>query len=129
MVASLRTKGYKDIVILTAKEEGGSVLSNLAKGESLFFGGFKCLFTTCRKFKGLEAEAIIIVDIDADILLNGENRLLFYVGASRAKFDLNLIFNLTDDECKSFIEKSGKKYPFYNKELLYSAFDTEKFKV
>ena len=94
----------------------------------MFFDGFKCLFTTCRKFKGLEAEAVIITDLDGDVLLNGDKRLLFYVGASRAKFDLNLVFNLTTDECKQWIDKSRCKYPFFSPNLLYVAFGTEMFK-
>ena len=128
MVTSLRAKGYKDIVVLTAKEENTSSLYERASGESLFFGGFKCLFTTCRKFKGLEAEAIIITDLDGDVLLNGDKRLLFYVGASRAKFDLNLVFNLTAEECKQWLDKSGHKSPFFSPNLLYTAFETEMFK-
>ena len=128
MVISLRNKGYKDIVILTAKDENTSSLCERANGESLFFDGFKCLFTTCRKFKGLEAEAVIITDLDGDVLLNGDKRLLFYVGASRAKFDLNLVFNLTTDECKQWIDKSRCKYPFFSPNLLYVAFGTEMFK-
>lgn len=128
MVTSLRAKGYNDIVILTAKEENTSSLYERASGESLFFGGFKCLFTTCRKFKGLEAEAIIITDLDGDVLLNSDKRLLFYVGASRAKFDLNLVFNLTAEECKQWLDKSGHKSPFFSPNLLYTAFETEMFK-
>ena len=128
MVTSLRAKGYKDIVVLTAKEENASSLYGRASGEYLFFGGFKCLFTTCRKFKGLEAEAIIITDLDGDVLLNGEKRLLFYVGASRAKFDLNLVFNLTVEECKQWLDKNGHKFPFFSPNLLYTAFETEMFK-
>lgn len=126
MVDSLRAKGYKDIVILSTKEEGGSILSSRAKGEYLYFNGFKCLFTTCRKFKGLEADAIIIVDIDGNVLLDKENRLLFYVGTSRAKFDLYLVFNLDDADCRTLV---GEKYPFFDINLLFIFFETDLFKI
>lgn len=39
----------------------------------------KVLFTTVRKFKGLEADAVICIDIDEDTFSNDENRNLFYV--------------------------------------------------
>ena len=66
----------------------------------------KVLFTTARKFKGLEADVVIIVDLDENVfepkphkneetgeteMSNQESRMLFYVGASRAKYNLELI--------------------------------------
>ena len=42
-------------------------------------------FTSYRKFKGLEADAIILVDVDKKVLSRSDN-LTFYVGASRARF-------------------------------------------
>lgn len=131
MVGNFRKKGYKDIVILSVKEDGGSALSSMAKGNGnekhLYFGGFDCRFTTCRKFKGLEAEVIIIVDIDGSVLLDKDKRLLFYVGASRAKFDLGLVLNLNDNECKTFIENSERSFPFYNCNLLYELLEVMPF--
>ena len=84
----------EDIVILTAKtiesswldagrNYGGLELS-LAKEPG------KVLFTTIRKFKGLEAEAILIVDASMSALAIPENRRLLYVGSSRAKNLLNI---------------------------------------
>ena len=45
----------------------------------------KVLFTTIRKFKGLEAEAILLVDVPLSGLAFPEYRRLLYVGSSRAK--------------------------------------------
>ncbi|WP_286153372.1 ATP-binding domain-containing protein [Sporofaciens musculi] len=50
----------------------------------------KILFTTIRKFKGLEAEAILIVGAQMSALTNFENRHLLYTGSSRAKNLLNI---------------------------------------
>ncbi len=125
MVTFFRNKGYKDIVVLSAREEGGSALSEKARGDYLFIDGFKCLFTTCRKFKGLEAEAVIVVDVDASVLLSDNKRLLFYVGTSRAKFDLGIVFNVDDDEFKAFLKKRKMQFPIFNKNLLFSIFGTE----
>lgn len=85
----------KDIVILTCKTETSSAFS-----ESIINGKFqgKYKFTTCRKFKGLEADAIIMVDIDKEVLTSEATRI-FYVGASRARLFLSLICQLNDSEC------------------------------
>ena len=50
----------------------------------------KILFTSIRKFKGLEAEAVLIVDVAMSALVDPENRRLLYTGASRAKNLLNI---------------------------------------
>ena len=64
----------------------------------------KYLFTTCRKFKGLEADAIIIVDVDYSVLTTNATKI-FYVGASRAKLYLSLFADMTDEECLRILEK------------------------
>ncbi len=84
----------KDIVILTAKtledtwidtnrKYAGFELSNVAEEG-------KILFTTIRKFKGLESEVVLIVDSSMAALKNPENKRLLYVGTSRAKNLLNI---------------------------------------
>ena len=50
------------------------------------------LFTTVRKFKGLEADVIIMVDVDEKTFADDENRRLFYVGTSRAKHFLDIVY-------------------------------------
>lgn len=84
----------EDVVILTAKttesswldvgKEYGGLQLSLAKEPG------KVLFTTIRKFKGLEADAILIVDASMSALMIPENRRLLYVGTSRAKNLLNI---------------------------------------
>ena len=61
-------------------------------------------FTTCRKYKGLEADAIILVDMNSE-LFGEQGEQLYYVGASRARYKLTLIANLDDDECTEIIKK------------------------
>lgn len=83
-----------DIVILTAKTIESSWIDPKKKyaGRELSSEGEvgKILFTTIRKFKGLEAEAILIVDAQMSALTNPENRRLLYTGSSRAKNLLNI---------------------------------------
>lgn len=84
----------EDVVVLTAKtvdkswldvtkEYGGQQLS-ITKEPG------KVLFTTIRRFKGLEAEAILIIDVSMSSIASPENRRLLYVGSSRAKSLLNI---------------------------------------
>lgn len=95
---------YENIVILTVKTEESSILKdtvrlgnhNILKERS----NRGVLFTTARKFKGLEADAIIIVDVDSDTFKDIENKRLFYVGGSRAKHKLDIVYYGNDDELK-----------------------------
>jgi len=84
----------EDIVILTAKTTESSWLSvdkeYGGKKISLSKEPGKVLFTTIRKFKGLEAEAILIVDTALSSLSSADSRRLLYVGSSRAKNLLNI---------------------------------------
>ncbi len=57
----------------------------------------KILFTTVRKFKGLEADVVICVDVDADSFESERKRNAFYVGTSRAKLFLELLAVLPQD--------------------------------
>lgn len=99
IINELVADGYKDIVILTCKTESASVLSDVA-GNGKYRN--KYLFTTCRKFKGLEADAVILIDVDRTTF-EQENILLFYVGASRARIKLEITAVLSDEECKEIL--------------------------
>lgn len=57
IIDDLAADGYRDIVLLTCKTEATSILS-----DSVNNGKYrnKYLFTTCRKFKGLEADVVIL---------------------------------------------------------------------
>lgn len=99
IIDELAADGYRDIVILTCKTEATSVLSNSVK-----CGRYrnKYLFTTCRKFKGLEADVVVLVDVDKTTF-EQDNVLLFYVGTSRARIKLEITAVLSDDDCKDIL--------------------------
>lgn len=101
--------GYRDIVILTLKTESQSILAAKVKvsekDNRLYYKG-KYLFTTCRKFKGLQADCIVLVDFDVDTF-DGNKKLLFYVGTSRAKFELRIISTLSDEDCRKYLLSSN----------------------
>lgn len=100
----------KDIVVLSMKPEGKSVLqqsdlrisgrymlSREPKENSIFF-------TTVRKFKGLEAEVIICVDIDKETFSSPKERNVFYVGTSRAMTYLDLLSLSSPEELAAAID-------------------------
>ncbi len=101
-INELIAEGFKDIVILTCKTETNSVLYSATKDGKYHN---KYLFTTCRKFKGLEADAVILIDVDKDTFKE-ENVLIYYVGTSRARLKLDILAVLTDDECKEILSNT-----------------------
>ena len=118
LIDQYRNNGYlyNKICILTVKTENTSILNGVEKvgnhNIGSTWGKNNVLFTTARKFKGLEADAIIIVDVDADTFANEENKRLFYVGASRAKHYLDIVFVGGKTELESVVNNiSEKDYP------------------
>lgn len=100
---------YEQICILTIKTEALSLLNGVERvGKHTIAstrGKNNVLFTTARKFKGLESNTIILVDVDADTFNDEENKRLFYVGASRAKHSLDIVF-VGDDAALSELDDS-----------------------
>ena len=117
-IEEFRNNGLTDIVILTCSTEEKSVL-----GPHVTEGKYKKkLFTTCRKFKGLEADAIILIDVDEETF-EEENVLRYYVGASRAKIRLEIISMMDDDACKIVLQEAmhyTKKIKKPRRELAYA---------
>ena len=97
-IESLKSESYSKIVILTCKTEEKSLLKGLINNHKYR----DCLFTTCRRFKGLEAEAVILTDVDESTFYR-ENVLLFYVGASRARLKLEIVTSMDDSACSTVL--------------------------
>lgn len=112
IIDGYRLKGITDIAILTVKTLASSSLAPFANGENYLCHGTKCLFTTARKFKGLEAEAVILIDVSEETFFNGKNSLLFYVGTSRAKFVLSVVASIENDLLKTIAQKIAKGKSF-----------------
>lgn len=98
----LVSEGYKDIVVLSCKTEQKGVLSRCAQN-GLYENRY--LATTCRKFKGLEADCVILTDVDADTF-SGQEVLLYYVGASRARLRLEIVIKMSDEECEAVLRNT-----------------------
>lgn len=98
-IEQLNADGITDIVILTCATEEKSILSSMIKN-----GKYRGkTFSTCRKFKGLEADAIILIDVE-ESTFNSDQKLLFYVGTSRARIRLDMFTTMGDIECKYVLE-------------------------
>ena len=74
------------------------------------------LFTTARKFKGLESDVIIVIDVDDQTFTEDEGKRLFYVGSSRAKHQLDIVF-VGDDQMLERAEKGLSTIKFPNAKL------------
>lgn len=104
IIDSYKGKDYDSFVILTCETEDKSILAGSIKD-----GKYKKIdFDTCRKFKGLEADVVILVDVTKE-LFNEKNVQRFYVGASRAKFQLDIIASMDDDDCREVLETYFKR--------------------
>lgn len=97
------------IAILTA-----TTISNSFLNLNDIYAGFylsekreegKIHFTTIRKFKGLEADAILIVDASMIGLKSDADRRILYVGASRAKnyLEIAMIQDIADVDMGDYI--------------------------
>lgn len=82
-----------DVMVLTCATEYSSEIS-----KSDNYG-----FTTCRKFKGLEADTVILVDVTSKTFF--DDSLLFYVGSSRAKSNLHIVTKISDEEAKFILSE------------------------
>lgn len=94
-------KGFtkNQITILTVKTLKKTILSDCDSvgGYRLSIDnpdGDNILFTTSRKFKGLESDVIIMIDVDQDCFKDMNAKSVFYVAASRAISNLTIIANL-----------------------------------
>lgn len=98
-----------EICIISAKTVENSILAGANKLECYELTEDrqkgKVLFTSSRKFKGLESDAIIHVDIDETTFENDENKRLFYVGSSRAKLNLDLVVNGDESTIATIVDQ------------------------
>lgn len=96
-----------DVVILTCKTEEHSLLATYINDGKYKIQKKEYIFTTCRKFKGLEADVILLVDVDKKVFLSDAINL-YYVGTSRARFGLNIMAEMKSEDCREVLEYHGK---------------------
>ena len=116
-------QGYTNIVMLTCGTLDKSNLIEKIENGIIRVGNHKVPITTCRRFKGLEADAIILLDVDKESLI-GKDKLLFYVGASRARLKLCIVANLSEDECSEVAAALGRSSTRRPKKALATALNS-----
>lgn len=113
-IAQLKERGLDDIVVLTCRTEQSSRLARAFRGSGpARWKDTKVPVHSCRKFKGLEADAVILIDVDESLWeepalpFQPDPGLLFYTGASRAKYELRIAAQMDDDGCSRVLEALG----------------------
>ena len=105
----------EDVVILTIDSVKNSMLQNNMHVGSIPISTTPkkghILFTSVRKFKGLEAKAILLIDIYVDKLDDELHKRLIYVGCSRASTYLQMAFydNVEISEYENIIKHYSDK--------------------
>lgn len=99
--------GFKDIVLLSCEPLEKSCTVSRLKDGYFHWSGKPVPITTCRKFKGLEADAIVLIDVNKESIL-GTGEMLFYVGASRARYKLNIVAFMNDEDCLEVLRSFGR---------------------
>ena len=95
VISGLRRDGIDDIVILSLSTETDSIASGAVKDG--VYGEYR--FMSCRKFKGLEADAVLLVDFTERTVT--DDAMLFYVGASRARIRLEILTVMNNELCRN----------------------------
>ena len=108
IIEKVWAEDYTDIQILTCKTEQSSIISDECSTGVYLYKTKKIPFTTCRKYKGLEADVIIMVDLNNDTFDKNVEQVM-YVGSSRARYKLSLICNLSERGCEYYLEKHSAK--------------------
>lgn len=94
-----------EITIISLKTEQQSAIADVTEinghhiSNSMDENGI--LFTTARKYKGLENKVIIINDVDKSDFENDAKKRLFYVACSRATQRLSIIIDGSDENVNS----------------------------
>lgn len=111
IIRKLKKNGFSnnEIVILSLTTEEKSILNGIKNinGNKLvsYPNDIDILFTTSKKFKGLESEAIIIIDFDDKVLEDNFKKRNFYVASSRAKQRLDIVCVSENENLKNLANK------------------------
>lgn len=111
--------GYKlnDIVILTLNTEDNSILTGVSKINYYEISNEKSegkiLFTTAKKYKGLESNIVMLIDFSSDVISTDELTRLLYVSTSRARQLLDIFYYNINNDIKTLSDKiDGEKNSF-----------------
>lgn len=113
----LTRQGIKNVTILTPQTFDYTslkpVLVEAPGNPSIRFYPYKgkqYVVSTCIRFKGLESDAIVLMDLRRDTF-QGKGSLAFYVGSSRAKYSLDMLLTLPEEEYYSLAHQLDPGVP------------------
>ena len=97
----------ESVVLITGISELSSPMTSYCKDGIYKYKGHNILFTTYRKYKGLEADGIVFIDVNKGLLDpdNAASEKALYVGTSRARYELCLICDITEDDGREILSK------------------------
>lgn len=118
-----KEQDIEEVVILTQGKIDYSCIAEYIYPEDIYGNGYyiyeydgrKYRVSTCIKFKGLEADAIVLLDLDKNSFI-GRKGMEFYVGTSRAKIRLDLVCELSPDEYYDVVHGLDSNAPKKNEE-------------
>lgn len=113
-VAALQKKGL-ETVVLTCKTIKRSLFADAIKpkGDAHRWKGTNARVYTCRTFKGMEADAVVLVDVDETLWqepkagYDPKAGAIFYTGASRAKHELRIVACMDEAGCEDALRSLG----------------------
>ena len=107
-IGTLRAEvGTEDIVVLSCSPFGDGYsrlekrLSTKNRGQRMFNQAYR--FSTYRKFKGLDASVVVLVDVDRSAFVGVHHAMPFYAGASRARQRLVVVASMADADCAEIV--------------------------
>ena len=116
-IDELRDAGLDNIVVITCKTYDSSSQANSfsGAGDTRSWKDKGVPVYTVRKFKGLEADAVILIDVDQSLWKVSNNPydpspgLLFYTAASRAKHELRIIGDMNAENCSEALASMNEE--------------------
>ena len=113
-ITHFRAMGANSVVILTCKTERTSALRPYCheRGGALYWSDANAPVFSCRRFKGLEADAVILIDVQGVVWNPHRDNsagpgLLYYAGASRARLFLGIVADMDDEEAQLVLDRLG----------------------
>ncbi len=119
-ISFYKSKGIQpnEIIVLTCKTMNTSILNRLNTINNNYYYSKKhkdIKISTCRKFKGLESLVVILVDVTKENYTNDIDTKIYYVGASRAKLNLEIITLFSEKDCENILSETfGMSLPINN---------------
>lgn len=114
IVDKLVFDGISDIVLITQQTIKSTCIIDKLYGneEQAFYkyDGKEYMVTTCKKFKGLEADAVIMIDLNKESFA-GKRGNAFYVGTSRAKLRLELVCQISKEDYVEVVQRLDPNAP------------------